>query len=110
MTSPVVGVVSSRSRIRVRRASAADWDRVNPVLLEGEPGLDQTNNMLKFGDGFTRWRDLDFLTPPKDDEGPVSTGDPELDAIMNAHIFDATPHPSYDDGPSLLLLYQNAKV
>ena len=34
--------------------------------------------------------------------GPVSG--------VAAHIESETPHPVYDDGPSLLLLYQNAKV
>lgn len=29
---------------------------------------------------------------------------------VHAHIHSATPHPVYDDGPSLVLKYRNAKV
>lgn len=31
-------------------------------------------------------------------------------AALQAHISSPNPHPIYDDGPSLALLYQNAKV
>jgi hypothetical protein len=46
---------------------------------------------------------------PKGDKG--DTG-PEGDVgpLLDAHINSPTPHPIYDDGPSFLLLYQNAKV
>ena len=30
----------------------------NPVLAEGEPGFDTTNNILKIGDGTTNWNSL----------------------------------------------------
>ena len=36
--------------------------------------------------------------------GGVSSND------MILHVNSPTPHPAYDDGPSLMLLYQNAKV
>jgi hypothetical protein len=31
-------------------------------------------------------------------------------ADLNEHVNSETPHPVYDDGPSLALLYENAKV
>ena len=43
--------------IKVRRGTASDWT-ANPVLAEGEPGFDTTNNILKIGDGSTAWSSL----------------------------------------------------
>ena len=45
-------------RMRIRRGTAAEWSSANPVLAEGEPGLDTTNNILKIGDGVTAWNSL----------------------------------------------------
>jgi len=38
--------------IKLRRGT--DWSS-NPVLAQGEPGFDTTNNILKIGDGTTAW-------------------------------------------------------
>lgn len=99
---------ASLRRIRLRRAWTEDWERINPILADGEPGYDKSQNMLKIGDGETSWIELEYLTPP--DSDVTITGDVAIDAVMASHVNDKTPHPVYDDGPSLLLLYQNAKV
>lgn len=44
--------------IRVRQGLASEWASVNPVLLEGEPGLETDTGIVKFGDGVTAWADL----------------------------------------------------
>jgi Major tropism determinant N-terminal domain len=109
MTMPAPSSISGAlRRIRLRRAWTEDWERVNPILDDGEPGYDKTQNMLKIGDGYTPWTALKYLTPP--DTGIVVTGDVAIDSVMASHVNDETPHPVYDDGPSLVLLYQNAKV
>ena len=95
------------ARIRLRRAWASDWDRVNPILRDGEPGVDKTNNMLKIGDGNTPWKQLPYLSPPNTGATTVAV---TSDALLSAHVNSQSPHPVYDDGPSLVLLYQNAKV
>lgn len=43
-------------------------------------------------------------------QGPK--GDPGVDGIipLEEHINSDLPHPVYDDGPSLALIYENAKV
>jgi hypothetical protein len=41
---------------------------------------------------------------PKGDPGDDTT------ELLLEHINAETPHPVYDDGPSLALLYENAKV
>lgn len=46
-------------RLRSRRKTAAEWTAENPVLWEGEFGWDQTNGVLKLGDGVTPWNSLE---------------------------------------------------
>lgn len=48
------------SRIQLRRDTAANWTAINPVLALGEPGLDTTIDLLKYGDGVTAWNDLPY--------------------------------------------------
>jgi hypothetical protein len=109
VTTPVT--VAQATRIRLRRAWSADWDRINPVLTAGEPGYDRTLNMLKIGDGVTPWRELSYLTPPPGSTPTASTPVEYPTAVSLAeHEADVTPHAVYDNGPSLVLIYQNAKV
>lgn len=49
------------NKIQLRRDTAANWTRINPILADGEPGLDITNNKIKMGDGTTEWTDLPYL-------------------------------------------------
>lgn len=97
----VGGLVVTRITIRFRRDEASRWAEVNPVLAEGEPGFESDTGKFKIGDGDARWLDLEYFKPSN-----ISL----LPQDLQDHINAATPHPAYDDGPSLLLLYQNAKV
>jgi Major tropism determinant N-terminal domain len=48
------------NRIQLRRDTAANWTRVNPVLEDGEPGLEIDTNRVKYGDGNTTWANLAY--------------------------------------------------
>lgn len=48
------------TRIKLRRGTTAEWASANPVLAEGEPGLDLTLGKVKYGDGVTEWSELPF--------------------------------------------------
>lgn len=83
----------------------AEWESLNPVLGPQEPGVvndGPKKGFYKLGDGHTRWKDLLYYQPIN----PNGASDPELEA----HIHSENPHPEYDDGSDLLLLYENAKV
>ncbi len=82
------------------------WTTKNPILNKDEPGFDLDEHNFKFGDGFTRWNDLEWFLSPSESGGDDGTAM----AALQAHINSLTPHPVYDDGPSLTLLYENAKV
>jgi len=50
------------NRIQLRRDHSTNWTRINPVLSDGEPGLEIDTNKVKYGDGSTAWRDLDYAS------------------------------------------------
>lgn len=82
--------------IKLKRGLAASWTALNPILAQGEAGAEIDTGQLKIGDGFSRWNDLSYSG------GGV--------AALQSHIDSLLPHPIYDDGPSLTILYENAKV
>jgi hypothetical protein len=88
--------------IRFRRGLAIEWYNVNPILGEGEPGYEIDTHRIKIGDGVSRWTTLDYFMQ---DAAP-----PEVAVLIEEHVLDPTPHPAYDEGPSLSLLYENKKV
>ena len=51
-------------QFRLRRAIAAEWATIDPVLEDGEPGWEQDTNRIKLGDGETRWNGLGYATYP----------------------------------------------
>ena len=84
--------------IKLRRATSERLESFNPKLFQGEPVFESDTGRFKIGDGASLWNDLPYFTAG----GTV--------ADLSAHINDPEPHPIYDDGPSLALLYENAKV
>jgi hypothetical protein len=43
-----------------KRATAARWISVNPILASGELGLETDTNKMKFGNGTDHWNDLSY--------------------------------------------------
>lgn len=95
---------------KLRRDLASTWTVDNPVLSDGEPGFEKDTRMLKVGDGRTPWNELDYIYSAVPSGGSTGGGGGVTDEQIINHINSTTPHPVYDSGPSLLLLYQNAKV
>jgi hypothetical protein len=50
------------NKIQLRRDTTANWENVNPILADGEPGLDITTNQVKYGDGANAWVDLSYAS------------------------------------------------
>jgi hypothetical protein len=48
------------TRIKLRRAAAANWTSANPILALGEPGLETDTRKVKYGDGSTAWTSLSY--------------------------------------------------
>jgi hypothetical protein len=45
-------------RMQQKRATAARWAAVNPILYDGQLGIETDTGVLKWGDGVTHWLDL----------------------------------------------------
>lgn len=103
----------------IRRDVALDWATKNPRLREGEMGLELGTNRFKMGDGVRDWLDLPYF---EDGDAIKAYIDAEIASLagqvsgvtqleFTTHINEGvTPHPNYDDGRDLTLLYENAKV
>lgn len=104
--------------IRLKRDLAVDWNSRNPRLDPGEPGFESDTGRLKVGNGRTAWQDLPYYVPSSEMQRLIDDAVAEADIggsgqaheELVEHVNSLNPHPVYDSGPSLLLLYQNAKV
>ena len=47
-------------KIQFRRDTAVNWESTNPILSQGELGLDLTNEKFKVGNGVDNWQSLDY--------------------------------------------------
>jgi len=47
-------------KIQFRRDTQTNWENTNPVLSQGEVGLDLTNDKFKIGNGIDAWNSLDY--------------------------------------------------
>ncbi len=56
-------------QIQIRRGTASEWTSADPVLMEGEMGIDTTNNQFRIGDGSTEWSDLGVATGTPGSDG-----------------------------------------
>jgi hypothetical protein len=55
--------ITNLFRLRfVRDKTAIQWAAANPVLLNGEPGVETDTGFCKIGDGLTAWNALPYLT------------------------------------------------
>lgn len=78
------------NRIQIRRDSQSNWERINPVLADGEPGLNYDNNRMKIGNGSDNWSGLAYATGgsgslPGDflDYGTVDSGNGNIDINLS---------------------------
>lgn len=51
-----------KARLQLATMTAAEWAAANPVLLEGEPGVESDTRKVKYGDGQRRWSQLEYAT------------------------------------------------
>ena len=87
-------------KIQLRRDSSSNWVTHNPVLGDGEIGLDETNNYFKIGDGSSAWTALSNFTQSvesvQDIIGAMITGNTESGIAVTYN--DATGKLNFDVG------------
>lgn len=50
-----------KTTFKLRRGLLAEWNKVNPILFDGEPAFAIDVNILKIGDGVKHWSELDSI-------------------------------------------------
>ena len=55
------------NRLQLRRDTATNWNAVNPILADGEIGIDTTNKLFKIGNGLDAWNSLSYASAKIDD-------------------------------------------
>lgn len=101
--------ITIHTRFQQRRGTAARWAQVNPVLREGEFGVELDTGHIKFGDGVTTWNDLEYSTqellPASDVQlGGIIAGDKGQNYTVEVQIDPATHRlyvPTYPAIPPL---------
>jgi len=49
------------TKIQLRRDTSANWQGTNPILAQGEPGVELDTKKMKVGDGISAWNDLEYV-------------------------------------------------
>lgn len=100
-----------------RRGTTSQWSVANRILLSGEIGYDTVTKTFRVGNDTDIFENLEEFIPASEIATMIATalenigggGDGDPQTLVN-HINSSTPHPVYDDLPSLVLIYENGKV
>ncbi len=68
-------------QIQLRRDTATNWTTNDPVLANGEIGIDTTVSKFKIGDGSTTWNSLSFVSGTSDNTAIHDNVAGEINAI-----------------------------
>jgi hypothetical protein len=83
--------------IQMRRGTAAEWTAADPLLAEGEIGVEKDTFKWKVGDGLKVWHLLPYVTGAKGDKGDPGSPGP---ALNWRGAFSATTAYAKNDGVS----------
>lgn len=101
--------------ITFRKGTEFEWSNINPILANGEPGWDTTNNLLKIGDGTSTWNELDpivsknirgtFLLNESQESFTIDSGYTvgSLDIFLNGVKLSSSGDYIANDGMSFIL-------
>ena len=67
------------TKIQLRRGLAETWTSVNPILSEGEMGIETDTQKFKFGDGATEWSSLPYASSGSSGDIPTKLSQLEND-------------------------------
>ena len=70
------------TKIQLRRDTSANWEGTNPILAQGEPGVELDTKKMKVGNGIQAWNDLDYVAGGNE-ENSTTNMFVKLDGIDN---------------------------
>ena len=81
----------ANTRMQQRRATAAEWTASNPVLFEGEFGVELDTRLVKIGNGVDVWNDLQYSAVAAGSTGEFSLVDGSVSTGKLANVAVTTP-------------------
>lgn len=94
---------------KLKRGLSTEWTDQNPILADGEPGVEKDTGLLKIGDGSTPWNDLSYSVGggdgtygpgPEGPEGPQGpAGPPGIQGPRGLTGPSGTIGPTGPEGP-----------
>ena len=61
------------NRLQLRRDGAQQWANINPILAQGELGIEIDTSRIKIGDGVTPWNSLRYERPIETESNAANT-------------------------------------
>lgn len=58
--------VTTNTRVQLSRSYKEIWEQNNPVLLDGEVGIEKDTNKIKIGNGINGWNSLPYFSGEAD--------------------------------------------
>jgi len=83
--------------IQLRRDTAADWTTEDPILADGEMGLETDTLKFKWGDGVTAWSSLDYFG---------AAGGSDTDTYFNGSTVEGTTFDVTSDGVTVTATFE----
>jgi len=82
--------MTTYTRFKLRNDTAANWTATNPVLLQGEIGVETDTRRYKIGDGTTAWSSLSYYIEGVLARGQASKTTSGTIAIASAGAYQST--------------------
>ena len=92
------------SKIVLRRDVESQWQSINPVLADGEMGLERNTKRFKIGDGATPWNSLSYSSSTLLDN-PVNAVKQQNIANIDYDINKRMDTITYSDGNQAKYVY-----
>lgn len=74
-------------RIQHRSDTSSEWVRINPILLDGEFGVERETGLFKIGDGVKRWVDLVYGGVNNDIAAQISPATGNKLTLINGKLY-----------------------
>lgn len=85
-------------KVQLRRGTATEWSTTNPLLAEGELGLELDTGKFKIGNGLQNWNALVYASGIQGPTGPA--GAAGADGATGPAGVDGIPGPTGERGPT----------
>lgn len=81
-----MGTLKINTAQQFRRDNATVWVEKNPVLLEGEPGLELDTGKIKMGDGVSAWNALPYFSIGSENKADIDLSNVKDDVFRQKGV------------------------